>query len=169
MSKKWVVIIGICLVISSYMVACKIFVEGLDDPPHLKVPKESEQGKVVLTSLGCCFWATDAVVSLVDASGNKTDLISEKTVYEFDVFESDSIPQINAPIQIVIEFTSHYSIEENVSLTVGEFANTDELWESGLLLCFGDGTLNVRNGNKEIRFAGWSFSGEEVSTWYELK
>lgn len=135
---------------------------------HPVVPEKSEHDKVILTSRGCCFWATDATVSLLDENGSRTELISEETVYEYDIFECDNIPDINAPVRVAIDFTSHYSIEEDVSLTVGEFTSTDELLKNGLLLYFGDGTLIVRNGNKEKLFCAGGFGdGESESPWYQ--
>ena len=163
------VFIGILLFIIVYCIIGFLFINWLDiEPLNPIVPKNSSPGKIILASRGCCFWATDVTVSLLDGNGNNTILISEETVYEYDIFECENIPAINAPIQVIIKFTSHYAIEEEVFLTVGEFSNTKELLEKGLLLCFGDGGLTVRNGNNEKNFYAGTFgSGGDESPWYQ--
>ena len=168
MKKKWLIIGSFLLFIAFSFISCGALLNWLDEPMNPTVPEKSSQGKVTLTSRGCCFWATNVTVSLLDKNEAKTVLISEETVYEYDIFDCDAIPDIQTPIRVMIDFTSHYSIEEDVSLIVGEFPNTDELLKDGLLLYFSDGGLIVRNGNKETSFwAGVFGNGGEESPWFQ--
>lgn len=80
MNRKWILIPSICLLAVISLVACAAFWDWINEPMNPIVPQESSPGKLILTSRGCCFWATDAVVSFIDASGKETVLISEKTV-----------------------------------------------------------------------------------------
>lgn len=161
MSKTKYVKIG-CLLFSIIAVCmvCRMLINWLAEPMYPEVPEKSVSNKVVLTSRGCCFWATNATISLQNESENKTILLSEEAVYEYDIFECTNIPKI-------IEFTSHYSIEEEVSLVVLEFSNTDELLQKGLLFYFGDGDLIVRHGNEEKRFRAGCFGGDDNEPWYQ--
>jgi len=167
--KKKRVIVGVAiLLIAILTVGCHSFFTWVNEPMYPKIPEKSSPNKIVLTSQGCCFWTTDTTVSLLDGSGNTHILIAAETVYEYDIFECKNIPNITTPIRVVVDFTSHYAIEEDVSLIVGEFTGTNELLEKGLLLYFGDGTLLVRNGNDEKNFAAGCFGNEgDEAPWYQ--
>ena len=133
-----------------------------------RVPGKSQKGKVVLTSRGCCFFAKDVTVYLIDENGNKIVLIAEESVYELDIFECENIPKIESPVKIGIDFMSVYSDTKFVSLIVWEFFDTDEMLKKGLLLRFGDGDLRVRHGNSEKFFIDGVF-GVNGSEWYQEK
>ena len=171
MKKKRIIAIGrVVSFIAILIVGVHSFLVWANEPMHPEIPENSSQNKIVLTSRGCCFWTTDTTVSLLDERGNRDTLIAAEMVYEYDIFECENIPNITTPIRVVIDFTSHYGIEEDVSLIVGEFANTNELSEKGLLLCFGDGTLLVRSGNHEKAFAAGSFGEEgDEAPWYQMR
>jgi len=167
MAKKSVIII--ISTILAVILACFGFLAmivwlDVDTPP--KIPQNSEKGKVILTSRGCCFWAEDVTVYVLDEHGNKTVLISEKKVYEYDVFENKRIPKIDTPIKIGIDFIAQYSDTKSVSLILGEFLSTDEMLENGLLLKFDDATLRVRNGENEKFFSDGGFGGVGDG-WYK--
>lgn len=150
-----------------FYTACMRFVKWIDEPMYPEIPTESSPGKIILTSRGCCFWAEDVTVSLLDGNGNKTVIISENTVYEFDIFECDDIPDVGTPIQVIMDFKSFYAIDETVSFSVGEFASTDEILKEGLLLRFGDGDLSVCYGKKKKLFQAAVFgTGDEQSGWF---
>jgi len=143
------------------------FIKWIDEPMYPEIPTESSPGKIILTSRGCCFWAEDVTVSFLDGYGNKAVIISEDTVYEFDIFECDDIPNFGTPIRVIMDFKSYYVVDETVSLSVGEFANTDEILKEGLLLRFGDGDLSVCNGNTKKLFQAAVFGAEdEQSGWF---
>ena len=170
MKKKRAIIIGCCIfLVALFIVGFHSFLTWLNEPMHPEVPEKSSPGKIVLASRGCCFRASDTTVSLLDENGNRNILIVAENVYEYDIFECKNIPDITTPIQVSIDFTSDYLIQEDVSLLVGEFANTDELLEKGLLLYFGDGTLSVRNGNDEKKFAAGCFGDEgDEAPWCQI-
>lgn len=134
----------------------QIYYESPDDGGYLGV-RQSTPDKLILESGGCCFTAYNVEVFLLDESGNKTVLIFAEEVANHDVYECIKVPDIAAPVQVVIDFTSDWGPKENdykedVSLTAGEFDNTGEFLKEGLLLLFHDGQLCVRNGNNEKLF-----------------
>lgn len=167
MKKRAKIIFLLLFIIVSYG-GYRLFINWLEEPVYPVVPNNSSKNKVILTSRGCCFYVTDATVLLIDESGSETVLISEDTVYEYDIYECNNIPEIDSPIQVIINFSSHYNIDDDVSLLVGEFSNTSELQKNGLLLRFGDGDLTVRNGNNEKFFRAGVFGDKgDKSPWYQ--
>jgi len=171
MKKKRLIVAGyIILSIALVYTGCYRLIIWLNEPMYPDIPEISSQGKVTLTSDGCCFWTSDTTVFLLDSDGNKSVLIEAESVYFHEIFESENIPDYTTPVQIGIDFTSHYAIEENVSLMVGEFTNTSELQKKGLLLYFGDGNLIVRNGNIEKKFAAGVFGdGGNEEPWFQVR
>lgn len=166
MTRKRVIILYVLTIFTVSYTACMAFVKWIDEPMYPAIPTESLSGKIILTSRGCCFWAEDVTVSILDEYGNNTVIISADAVYEYDIFEYDNIPDIHIPVQAIIDFKSFYALEEIVTLSVGEFTNTDELLKDGLLLCFGDGDLSVCYGNKKKFFQAAVFGGDEKSAWF---
>lgn len=146
--------------------ACSSFAKWINEPMYPQVPSTSSPGKIVLASKGCCFLVTDATVSLADEYGNETVVISQDTVCEFDIFESTDIPDISTPVRVTIDFTGHYDIEEDVSILVGEFSSTDEILKNGLLLRFGDGSLEVYTCNEKKVFKSAVFGSGDAG-WFQ--
>jgi hypothetical protein len=61
-------------------------------------------------------------------------------------------------------------VYQKTLLIAGEFATTGELLKKGLLLCFGDGDLTVRNGNNEKYFATGGFgAGGNDAPWFQVR
>lgn len=160
--KKMFIIICVFAFFAVSYTACTAFTKWIfrGEPTYPKVPTESTTGKVILASRGCCFWAEDVTVSLLDEYGNKTVIIYEDSVYEYDIFECDNLPYIDTPIQVIMDFKSFYDIEETISFSVGKFLNTDEILKNGLLLRFGDGDLIVRAGNIKKLFSSIGVDGK---------
>lgn len=167
MEKKKIKVLVFVLIILSALAVCYVFWLGEDEWQLPKVPEKSSKGKIILASEGCCYWAEDVTVYILTEDGNKTVLISEKTVYEYDIFECKNIPKIETPIMIGIDFISYYPDPKPVSLIIGEFLSTAEMLEKGLLLCFGDGDLRVHNGNNEKFFRDGVFHGFGDGEWYQ--
>ena len=168
MTKKKIVVVGcIALFIIVIYVSCSLFIAWLDEPLFPDIPERSSRDKVIVTSNGCCFWATDLTVSLLDTEENRTVIISVERLFFRNTYESQYIPDIDIPIKVVIDFTSHYGIIEDVSLMAGEFANTNDLLKEGLLFYFGDGDLIIRNGNSEKFFRAGAFRGDCYGGWFD--
>lgn len=159
--------ISIILIILFSLVCFKTLNNWLNEGTVPSIPQRSTKNKVVLASEGCCFWAENVIVYLLDNDGNKTMLIEEDRVNEYDIYECNDVMKIEAPVQIGMDFVGYYPDAEAASLIVGEFPNTSELLKHGLLLCFGDGDLTVRNGNDEKRFRDGSFGGDDDGPWYQ--
>lgn len=142
-------------------------IHWINKPPHPVIPEKSAPNKVILTSRGCCFWAENVIVYILDKNGNKVILIEEEKIYEYDIYKCEDIPGIEVPVQIGIDFTAYYPDAKEISLTVGTFSSTKEMLMRGLLLCFGDGDLIVRNGDDEKYFRAGVFRGDDNGPWYQ--
>lgn len=164
--KRVIIIVCVFSFLVVAYIACTSFIKWIDEPMFPVIPTKSSPEKIILSSRGCCFWATDVTVSLLDGYGNKTIIISEDDVYEYDIFECSDIPDIDTPIQVIMNFKSHYAVEETVTLSVGEFSNTKQIMKSGLLLCFGDGDLIVHAGADKKLFQAGVF-GRTDGGWFE--
>ena len=44
------------------------------------VPEKSSKGKVILTSRGCCYWAEDVTVYILDENDNKIVIIEDMVI-----------------------------------------------------------------------------------------
>jgi len=169
MNKKQIIWGVMILVIICLIIGCKFFFDWINEPLYPTLPEQSVRDKIILTSQGYCFWAEDMTIVLVDTSGNEYSMISTDIVYEYDIFECTNIPNIETLIQVIMNFRSHYAIEEDVSLLVAEYSNTDELLKNGLLLSFGDGDLMVRSGENDTYFYAGVFGDDgQESSWFPL-
>ncbi|MDR1002214.1 MAG: hypothetical protein LBL82_02950 [Oscillospiraceae bacterium] len=130
-------------------------------------PNKSLPGRAILGSAGCCFRAKNAVVYMLDENGGITPLFTEKLIDNHDTYECNNIPEIDAPIQIIIDFTEQYADTKRVSFKVAEFSSTDEMIREGLLLCFGDGDLAVFVGESKSLFKAGTHRGDKEGSWYK--
>ena len=167
MSKKRIIIGCLVFLFTIIVILLQLFFKWANEPMNPEVPEKSEKGKVILASRGCCYWAEDVTVYMLDENGNNTTLISAETVYEYDIFECTTIPKNNAPIKVGIDFLSFYPDAKPVSLIVGYFSSTDEMLKNGLLLRFGDGDLMVYNGNNKAFFRDGVFHKGDSDEWYQ--
>ena len=165
MTKKQMAILSVSAVVAVLLAGFVLYIWLFDDATPPKIPTKSSAGSVVLTSRGCCFWAEEVTVYILDDSGSKATLISAEAVYEFGVYRCRKIPSIDTPITVGIDFVSHYSDVKHVSLVVGEFQNTDEMLRNGLLLTFGDGDLTVISGEARQLYRDGVF-GKDGDEWY---
>ena len=165
--KRTVIIICILLFIILLFVGCHGFITWLDDSPP-EIPRNSSSNKIILASEGCCFLATDVTVAFLEECGNKTIVIFKEEVWWLDIFEyrRRDIPEIDAPINVLIDFTSHYGNVERVSLIVGDFSCSNDLLRRGLLLLFLDGELLICDGNNRTLFRHGAFNRDSYGDYW---
>jgi len=61
---------------------------------------------------------------------------------------------IAGPVQAIVSFANEYAyVAGHPTFVVMDFESMDALKRDGLLLIFGDGTLEVRSGRREATFA----------------
>ena len=130
-------------------------------------PEESLPNRIIIGSAGCCFRARDIVLYMIDENGNTTSLLSEELIQNHDTYECISIPEINTPVEVFIDFTEEYADVKRISLKVANYSNTDEMLRTGLLLCFEDGTLTVLSGKEKTIYKAGIFFGDEKGYWYQ--
>ena len=163
MKNLLVLLLGVIIVTS---ISCSAWLED-PYPMRLDVPQESSKGRITITNNGCCFEAGNVTVFLLDTEENRHDFFTVDRVYYRATFETDDVPYIETPIQVGVGFTSHYSIVEDVTLIVDDFANTEELLKEGLLIYFDEGFLLIRNGDNEKEFAAGTWHGGSVNSPWE--
>ena len=171
MSPKKLAIITVIvfLLIASIPIGCTILSNLYDNPQPPTLPDQSSPGRVTLTSSGCCYWVSDAVVKMVEPDGSSHTLISKDAVYEYDIFECVAIPEVESPIQIIIEFVGHQAEDDYVSLVAAEYSNSGELAKTGLLLEIGDAELFVYSGDEQRRFKSGAFDeNSEDGIWFQV-
>lgn len=130
-------------------------------------PEESIPNRIILGSAGCCFRARNIELYALDENGKAALLLSEELISNHDTYECISIPKIDTPIEVFLDFTEEYADVKRISLMVAKYSSTDEMLRDGLLLCFEDGSLTVFSGNKKTLYKAGVFSGDKYGFWYQ--
>ena len=131
-----------------------LFVSYIDLPPADEFPKKSMKNEFVLYNDGCCFYLEDFEIWLSDESGEKYPLFSHTSPPLWKRLTAKFPQDISGSIQAVVSFSNEYSyVAGHPEFTVMDFESLDALKKEGLLLVFGDGTLEVKSGRREALFS----------------
>ena len=124
------------------------------DPPLVdEYPKKSTKNEFMLYNNGCCFGLEDFSVWLADESGERYPLFSHPSPPYGKQLVADFPQDIQGSVQAVVSFYYEYGIGGNVEFLIIDFESLDALKKDGLLLVFGDGTLEVKSGKREVLFS----------------
>lgn len=121
---------------------------------YAPLPSNSKEGKIIVTSDGCCFYIEDIIISLVSGT-NKVNIMKIGELYERDIFSSNIRAKLSGKVKINIKFKYYYGDEGTATIPVMEFENIETLKKQGLLLTFeerDDMYLVVKSKNQEITY-----------------
>ena len=129
------------------------FVNYIDPPLVDEYPKKSTKNEFMLYNDGCCFYLEDFSIWLSDESGERYPLFSHSAPPYGKQLAADLPQDIHGSVQAVVSFYYEYGTEGNVEFSIMDFDSLDILKKDGLLLIFGDGTLEVKSGKREVLFS----------------
>ena len=140
--------------IAALWVGLYAFVKHIDAPVADAYPTKSEKNVFMLYNNGCCFHLEDFTIWLTDENEDEYHLFSHATPPLWRRFTASFPQDIAGASQAVVSFGNEYAyVAGHPAFVVMDFESMDVLKRDGLLLVFGDGTLEVRSGRREAKFS----------------
>ena len=129
------------------------YLNYIDPPLADKYPNRSIKNEFVLYNDGCCFGLSDFAIWLSDESGEQYSFFSHSRPPLWKRLTSYFPQEISGSVQAIVSFYYEYATTGHVEFPIMDFESLNALRRNGLLLIFGDGTLKVKSGRREVLFS----------------
>lgn len=125
----------------------------IDPPLYDTYPQDSKKNEFTLYNDGCCFVLEDFSIWLSDESGAEYPLFENAAPPYGKRLIADFPQGISGSVQATVSFRYEYGTVGYAEFPIMDFESLEALKNDGLLLIFGDGSLQVKSGNQEELFS----------------